>query len=123
MTGKCAAHPAIILGRDEDIIQPRRFQRPRRHQAQGDRGAIIGWYTRLAVPYDIIGFGGDVPRDVMTQIDNAVRQDLGNVLDYPDYAIGAKTNLGEENAKMIVESKFQLIALSEFTDNFYQAKS
>ena len=42
---------------------------------------------------------------------------------YPDYAIGAKAKRGEESAKMILESKFQLSAQSEFTDAFYQAKS
>lgn len=42
---------------------------------------------------------------------------------YPDYAIGAKAKRGEESAKMILESKFQLSAQSEYTDAFYQAKS
>jgi hypothetical protein len=41
-----------------------------------DCGAIIGWYARLAIPDDIIGFGGDVPPAVMAQIDDAVRRDL-----------------------------------------------
>lgn len=42
---------------------------------------------------------------------------------YPDYAFGAKTARGDENAKMILESKYQLSAHREFTDSFYQAKS
>jgi hypothetical protein len=42
---------------------------------------------------------------------------------YPDYAFGAKPKRGEESAKMVLESKFQLTAHSEFTEAFYQAKS
>jgi hypothetical protein len=42
---------------------------------------------------------------------------------YPDYAIGASPKRGEESAKMILESKFQLSALSEYTEAFYQSKS
>jgi len=42
---------------------------------------------------------------------------------YPDYAIGAKNKRGEESAKMICESKYQLSARNEFTEAFYQAKS
>jgi hypothetical protein len=42
---------------------------------------------------------------------------------YPDYAIGANAKRGEESAKMILESKFQLSARKEFIDAFYQAKS
>lgn len=42
---------------------------------------------------------------------------------YPDYAIGAKTKRGEESAKMVCESKFQLSSHTEFTEAFYQAKS
>jgi hypothetical protein len=42
---------------------------------------------------------------------------------YPDYAFGARTKRGEESARMILESKFQLSSHSEFMDAFYQAKS
>jgi len=42
---------------------------------------------------------------------------------YPDYAVGAKTKRGEERAKMLVESKFQLSAHRQFEDAYYQAKS
>jgi hypothetical protein len=42
---------------------------------------------------------------------------------YPDYAIGAKAKRGEERAKMLVESKFQLSAHRDFEDAYYQAKS
>ncbi len=42
---------------------------------------------------------------------------------YPDYAFGAKTKRGEESAKMILESKYQLSAHREFVEAFYQTKS
>jgi hypothetical protein len=42
---------------------------------------------------------------------------------YPDYAFGAKTRRGEESAKMLLESKYQLSAQREFVDAFYQVKS
>ncbi len=42
---------------------------------------------------------------------------------YPDYAVGAKTKRGEESAKMVLESKYQLSAHREFTEAFYQTKS
>lgn len=42
---------------------------------------------------------------------------------YPDYAFGAKTDRGEESAKMVLESKYQLSAHREFMDAFYQVKS
>lgn len=42
---------------------------------------------------------------------------------YPDYAFGAKTRRGEESAKMVLESKYQLSAQREFVDAFYQVKS
>lgn len=42
---------------------------------------------------------------------------------YPDCAFGANPKRGEESAKMVLESKFQLSARSEFTEAFYQAKS
>lgn len=42
---------------------------------------------------------------------------------YPDYAFGAKTGRGEESARMVLESKYQLSAHREFVDAFYQAKS
>ena len=42
---------------------------------------------------------------------------------YPDYAFGAIPKRGEESAKMILESKFQLSAQSEFKEAFYQTKS
>ncbi len=42
---------------------------------------------------------------------------------YPDYAFGAKTKRGEESAKMVLESKYQLSAQREFVDAFYQVKS
>jgi hypothetical protein len=42
---------------------------------------------------------------------------------YPDYAIGAIPKRGEERAKMLVESKFQLSVQREFEDAYYQAKS
>jgi len=42
---------------------------------------------------------------------------------YPDYAFGANPKRGEESAKMVLESKFQLSTHREFTDAYYQAKS
>jgi hypothetical protein len=42
---------------------------------------------------------------------------------YSDYAFGANPKRGEESAKMILESKFQLSTHREFTDAYYQAKS
>ena len=42
---------------------------------------------------------------------------------YPDYVIGAKEKRGEESAKMVLESKYQLSAHREFIDSFYQTKS
>jgi len=42
---------------------------------------------------------------------------------YPDYAIAAKTKRGEECARMVLESKYQLSAYKEFTEAFYQTKS
>lgn len=42
---------------------------------------------------------------------------------YPDYAFGAKTGRGEECARMVLESKYQLSAHREFVDAFYQTKS
>src|SRR5260221_14641893 len=113
-TAKRETHPAIILDRDEDIIQPEYFDprksdgenivhvigvstKHRRYQtpfvplpfsSQGhavthlkqDCGAIIGWYARLSIPDDVIGFGGDVPRSTMMQINSAVREDLIKLL-------------------------------------------
>lgn len=110
LTAKREAHPAIILDRTGDIVQPERFDPRKMHgdntvhvigvstkhkkykfpyiqlpfAASGhattklkvDSGAIVGWYARLAIPDDVIGFGGEVPDDVMTRIDQAVRQDL-----------------------------------------------
>lgn len=42
---------------------------------------------------------------------------------YPDYAFGAKSKRGEESARMVLESKYQLSAHKEFMDSFYQVKS
>lgn len=42
---------------------------------------------------------------------------------YPDYVFGPKTKRGEESAKMVLESKYQLSAHGEFIDSFYQTKS
>ena len=42
---------------------------------------------------------------------------------YPDYAFGAKIKRGEESAKMVLESKYQLSAHRDFVDAFYQVKS
>lgn len=42
---------------------------------------------------------------------------------YPDYVLGAKEKRGEESAKMVLESKYQLSAHREFIDSFYQTKS
>lgn len=42
---------------------------------------------------------------------------------YPDYVFGANPKRGEESAKMVLESKFQLSTHREFTDAYYQAKS
>jgi hypothetical protein len=42
---------------------------------------------------------------------------------YPDYAFGANPTRGEESAKMLLESKFQLSAHREFVEGFYQTKS
>jgi len=42
---------------------------------------------------------------------------------YPDYAIGAVTARGEESARMVIETKFQLTSQRDFTDAFFQAKS
>ena len=41
-----------------------------------DCGAIIGWYHRITIPDDLIGFGGDVPAPTMHHINAAVRMDL-----------------------------------------------
>jgi hypothetical protein len=41
-----------------------------------DCGAIIGWYHRIAIPDDVVGFGGDIPDVVMGAIDREVRADL-----------------------------------------------
>jgi hypothetical protein len=113
LTGKRQLHPAIILNRNEDLVQPEDFD-PRsagdniihvigvstKHKQYNfpyvtlpfrpdgrvltklkqDCGAIIGWYDRLVIPDDVVGagggFGGDVPSAVMSQVDEAVRQDL-----------------------------------------------
>ena len=45
-----------------------------------DCGAIIGWYHRVAIPDDVIGFGGDVPAPTMLAINYAVRKDLARKL-------------------------------------------
>lgn len=42
---------------------------------------------------------------------------------YPDYAIGAVTGRGNEGARMIIESKYQLSSRREFEEAFLQAKS
>ena len=43
---------------------------------------------------------------------------------YPDYAFGPKTSRGEESAKMVLESKFQLShGQKAFEDAFFQTKS
>jgi len=42
---------------------------------------------------------------------------------YPDYAVGARTKRGEESAKMLLESKYQLTAQSEFKEAFFQTNS
>jgi predicted alpha/beta hydrolase len=41
-------------------------------------GAIVGWYHRIVIPDDVIGFGGDVPNATMSEIDRLVRADLAN---------------------------------------------
>ena len=38
--------------------------------------AMIGWYHRIGIPDDIMGFGGQVPPAVMSQIVNAVKLDI-----------------------------------------------
>lgn len=107
-TGKRQAHPAIILDRTSDIIQPEHFDprrgdnmvcvvgvstkysahdlpfirlpfSPRGHattKLRQDCAAIIGWYHRIFIPDNVIGFGGDVPARQMVQIDRAVYEDL-----------------------------------------------
>ncbi len=42
---------------------------------------------------------------------------------YPDYAFNAVTKRGEENATMVLESKFQISTKKELKDAYYQAKS
>lgn len=42
---------------------------------------------------------------------------------YPDYVFGAITKRGEESAKMLLESKFQITTKKQFMDAYYQAKS
>lgn len=42
---------------------------------------------------------------------------------YPDYAIGAVMGRGNESARMIIESKYQLSSRREFEEAFLQAKS
>jgi len=42
---------------------------------------------------------------------------------YPDYAIGAKTKRGDESARMVLESKYQLSSQREFVEAFMQTKS
>ncbi|HET6250116.1 MAG TPA: hypothetical protein VFE47_20665 [Tepidisphaeraceae bacterium] len=41
-----------------------------------DCGAIIGWYHRLVIPDDAIGFGGDVPAATMQRIDDVIRKEI-----------------------------------------------
>ena len=45
-----------------------------------DCGAMIGWYHRIVIPDDVIGFGGDVPPGTMSQINRAVREDLAKTI-------------------------------------------
>lgn len=42
---------------------------------------------------------------------------------YPDYCFGANSTRGEENAKMILESKFEIKTQKELQDAYFQAKS
>ncbi len=42
---------------------------------------------------------------------------------YPDYAIGAIIGRGNESARMIIESKYQLSSRRDFEEGFLQAKS
>jgi hypothetical protein len=42
---------------------------------------------------------------------------------YPDYAFATKTKRGDESARMVLESKYQLSAQKEFAEAFYQTKS
>lgn len=42
---------------------------------------------------------------------------------YPDYAVGAIMGRGNESARMIIESKYQLSSRREFEEAFLQAKS
>ncbi len=51
----------------------------RGHAATGlnaDCVAIIGWYHRIDIPDDVVGFGGDVPNAIMAKINQQVRTDL-----------------------------------------------
>lgn len=52
----------------------------------------------------------------------SVRMERGE-RNYPDYAFGAISKRGEEMARMVLESKFELSAQRDFVDAFYQAKS
>lgn len=42
---------------------------------------------------------------------------------YPDYAFGANSDYGEESARMILESKYQIRTQRELRDAYYQTKS
>ncbi|MCX7737420.1 MAG: hypothetical protein N2319_12010 [Candidatus Kapabacteria bacterium] len=42
---------------------------------------------------------------------------------YPDYCFGANTKRGEESAKMIIESKYEIKTQKDLQDAYFQAKS
>ena len=58
----------------------------------------------------------------MSGVDLPVKMGRGE-RNYPDYAIGAVPQRGEESAQMVLEAKFQLTSQRDFVDAFLQAKS
>ena len=41
-----------------------------------DCAVIIGWYDAITIPDDVLDFGGDVPPELMLQVNDAVRNDI-----------------------------------------------
>ncbi len=45
-----------------------------------DCAAIIGWYETIVIPDDVRFWGGDVPADVMIDLNGAIRTDIAKRL-------------------------------------------
>lgn len=67
--------------------------------------------------FKIIGYS---PKDWIRQM--PVRMGRGE-RNYPDYCFGANEKRGEESAKMIVESKFEIKTKKQLLETYYQTKS